>query len=134
MGENVTTLKSEQYQAIAALVTTGTITAAAKAADRAPKTIHAWLKQDDFQKVLREAESAALENLSRELVGLASLAVATLRSVMASDTTSASVSVRACEVVLSNLLKLRELYDHEQRLAALESALEQTANVYQTQN
>lgn len=123
MGENVTTLKSEQFRAIAALVTVGTVTAAAEAAGRAPKTIHAWLKQDDFKAVLREAEAAALDQLSRELVGLASEAVSTLRATMASATVSAGIKVRAAEVVLSNLLKLRELYTIEQRLAALESTI-----------
>jgi len=123
MGDIVTPLKSEQFRAIQALVTAGTVTAAAAAAGRAPKTIHAWLKQDDFKSRLLEAEVAALDQLSRELVGLASEAVATLRATMASPTVSAGIRVRAAEVVLTNLLKLRELYTIEERLKVLESAL-----------
>jgi hypothetical protein len=124
LGENVTALKSEQLKAIEALVTIGTVAAAASAADRAPKTIHTWLKLPEFVAVLREAEAAALDNLSRELVGLAGEAVATLRATMASETASAGIKIRAAEVVLTNLLKLRELYQFEARLAAMEAALE----------
>ena len=85
--ERKETTKSEltpaQQKAVAALLTTGTITEAAKVAGSARQTLHRWLADPVFQAALREAESEALAALSRRLVTLGESAAAALTDALA---------------------------------------------------
>jgi len=87
--------------------------------------LHRWLKEAPFQAAVHEAEAAALDDLSRVLVGLGRTAVATLGAAMSESGTPAATRVRAADVTLSRLLQLRELAQLEARVQALETAVEQ---------
>lgn len=122
MPESVTTTPKQQ-KSIEALVLTGSVTEAAKVAGVNRKTVHAWLKQPAFKLALKEAEAEALDNLSRELVSLSSEATATLRGVMGDDSAGLGHKLRAADITLANLLKIRELAGLEDRVTRLEEQL-----------
>lgn len=111
-------LTPAQRLTIEKLLTSGSVEDAANAAKVARSTIYRWMKDAAFVAELRSAEAVAVESLSRELVGLGTLAASALRDAL----TDAKISVRlrSAEVVIGNLLKLREIVEIEQRLAALE--------------
>jgi hypothetical protein len=69
----------------------------------------------------RRDDAADLRSGVAALTSLVPVAVATLRTVLTDAAISPAVRVRAAETVLSRVLLLRELVDHEDRLAALEA-------------
>ena len=121
MSENVT-LRPEQQAAIRTLLT-GTVEEAAKAAGRTRTTIYRWLREPEFKAALAEAEGEALAALSRELVHLGDKAAKALEAVFDNPKETGSVKVRAASVTLSQILKLRELYLLERRVAKIEKDL-----------
>ena len=118
-------LSLKQRKAVESLLATGEVKAAAAAAGIHRDTLHRWLKEAPFQAAVHEAEAAALDDLSRVLVGLGRTAVATLGAAMSESGTPAATRVRAADVTLSRLLELRELAQLEARVQALETAVEQ---------
>lgn len=125
MAETVTEKKltPQQRKTIETLLTTGTIEAAAAAAGVSRNSIYKWFKDDLFVSELRQAESEAVAGLSRALVGLGEKATRALADALDSD--KITIRLRASEIVIGNLLKIRELIDLESRLAALEANYEQ---------
>lgn len=119
MGENVT---PKQMVALAALVSSGSVQEAAKAAGVATKTVHAWLYQPAFKAALRQMELDALESFSRSLVALAELTATAIRDGLTDE--SITVRLRAAGMVLDGILRTRELLTLEQRVAELEAAHE----------
>lgn len=113
-------IRSNQYRAIESLLTSGSATEAAEKAGVSRNTLYRWLQEPDFQAALAEAEAAALDSLSTRLVGLADQAAAALGDVFNSEKAGIGHRLRAADIVLSNLLRLRELVTIEQRLAELE--------------
>jgi hypothetical protein len=105
------------------LLKTGNITMAAEAAHVARWTVHRWLHETAFATTLAEAESEALAELSRRLVGLGGKASDALEAAMSDEFAPRSARVRAADVVLGHLLRLRELVTLEERVAALEAAI-----------
>jgi len=124
MSENGTPKKPtpRQRRAIAALLATGDKNDAAEQAGVSRRTLYRWMHQDEFRAELVQAETAALDELSRQLVRLAALAVETLERAMANAETDGQ-RIRAADIVLSRLLQLRELVSIETRLAALERTM-----------
>ena len=116
MTQNVT---PRQRKAIAALLTGATKQDAAAAAGVKRRTVYRWLQQDAFVAALRDGERDTVDALSRELVNLATDAVAVLRELVEGGE-SDHVRLRAVSIVLSNLLKLRELATLETRMCELE--------------
>ena len=115
-------LTAKQRKAVEALLTTGEVSAAAKEVGVHRDTIHRWLKQPAFLGAVREAESRALDDLSRLLVRLGRTATATLATAMTDASTPAATRVRAADAALGRLLQLRELATLEARVAELERA------------
>jgi hypothetical protein len=115
-------LSSKQRKAVAALLTTGEVKAAAAEAGIHRDTLHRWLKEPVFLDAVRQAEAVALDELSRLLVGLGRTAVATIATAMRDPVTPAATKVRAADVALGRLLQLRELAQLEARVQALEQA------------
>jgi hypothetical protein len=114
------TITPAQRVAIQTLLTTGSTLDAAAAAGVSRATLYRWQIDPVFILALREAESAATEGLARSLAGLGEAAAAALRDAL-SATQTISVRLRASEIVIGNLLKLRELVLLEERIATLES-------------
>lgn len=86
------------------------------------RTLQNWLLDPDFQADLRQAEQALVSHASRRLLALTDDAIARLGDNLEEDA-RASAQLRAAELVLSHVLKWRELGDLEARLSALESQL-----------
>jgi len=121
MGEIATEKKltPAQRKAIEALLTTGNVKQAAQEAGVHRSSIYKWMADDVFRAALRDAEQAAVESLSRSLVALGEKAATALSDALESNN-KISVRLRASEVVIGNLLRLRELTELERRLTALE--------------
>ncbi|MCB9150196.1 MAG: hypothetical protein H6641_15680 [Caldilineaceae bacterium] len=122
-------LSAAQRKSIETLMTTGNTAAAADAAGVNRSTVYKWQKEPHFIEAMRHAEADAVAGLSRTLAGLGELAAASLRDALASDQ-KISTRLRASEIVISNLLRLRELVDLESRL----TALEEITNAHQSTN
>ena len=131
MSENRTlsALSSRQRKAVEALLSTGEPTAAAREAGIARDTLYRWLKDPAFLQAVRDAEAAALDELSRLLVRLGRTAAATLAKAMSDPAVPWSTRVRAADASLSRLLQLRELATLEARVTELEhlSGLEEAS-------
>lgn len=122
MPDNITEkkLKPNQRKAIETLLTSGSATEAAENAGVSRNTLYRWMQEPDFQAALAEAEAAALDSLSTRLVGLADQAAGALDDVFNNDKAGIGHRLRAADIVLSNLLRLRELVTIEARLSELE--------------
>ncbi len=124
MAENLTEkLSPKQRRAVESLLAMGNISAAAEAAGVSRETLYRWLARPDFSAALKDAEAAAVESLSRALVGLGDKATRVLGDVMDNTSGSDGAKLRAADIVLSNLLKLRELVELEKRIEELEKRL-----------
>ncbi len=115
-------LTPKQRKAVETLLATGEVAAAAREAGVSRDTLHRWLKQPLFVQAVREAESKALDDLSRLLVRLGRTAAATLAKAMGDPVAPYPTRVRAADAVLGRLLQLRELATLEARVAELERA------------
>ena len=121
MNENGSaTLTPRQYKAVRALLTEKTVGDAAAVAGIGESTIYRWLSETQFRSALAQAEGEAVAAAGRRLAVLAETALDTVADVMADPTTPAPVRVRACEVILNNLLRYREVVTFETRLTDLE--------------
>jgi transposase-like protein len=113
-------LTSKQRKAVAALLATGEVAAAAKETGVSRETLHRWLRQPGFVQAVRGAEAQAIDDLSRLLVRLSRTAAATLAKAMNDPAVPAATRVRAADAVLGRLLQLRELATLETRVVELE--------------
>lgn len=117
----MTELSIKQRRAVATLLTSRTIGEAARMADVSERTIHHWLTDDTFRAALVAAEGDAIDRATRRLISLQDSAVDTLASILNDPLSKPTIRLRAAQSVLDYLLKLRELRNIEQRLAALEA-------------
>lgn len=118
-GEKVT-VTPRQTLAIGALLASGRVTDAATAADVAPKTVYAWLKQPAFEAALSEAASAALAGLARRLAGLGDAAADAVEDALAEDQTI-GVRLRAAALVIERAPALAEFTTLLERIERLEA-------------
>lgn len=114
--------KTRQSRMIAALLDPAhkTQDAACKAAGVPQRTLQNWLLEEDFQDALRQAESLLVDHAARRLLALTDGAIGALAEEL-SPYSKPQHSLRAAELVLSHVLKWRELQDLEARIAALEA-------------
>jgi transposase len=118
--ENVITVK--QQKAIAALLSERTIRDAAKTAGVNEKTLYTWLNEKDFRAALRSAEKDILDGVTRRLSAGQTLALDTLEKLVKSARHE-STKLRASVAWLEMSLKFRDMQDIEERLTALEAAI-----------
>ena len=122
MAGNGSELSAKQHRTISALLSTKSVIEAAAATGQGERTIYRWLSEPDFRQALSAAEGVLIDVATRRLLQLQGGALDTLEALLGGDADiSAGVRLRAAQVVLDHLLKLREMRDIEQRLAALES-------------
>ena len=121
------TLSARQRRCIAALLLTGSVSRAAAEVGRSRETVYRWFKLPSFREVLAAAEAESLLALSSALLGLSHQAVIALERVLGDDpeklgdVKAENLRMRAAEIVLTNLLRLSELYTIEARLGELEA-------------
>ncbi|MCW5967582.1 MAG: hypothetical protein KIT57_03650 [Blastocatellales bacterium] len=117
-------LTDKQLRAIDALLKEPTTRAAATAAGVNERTLFRWLSDATFAQAYRAARSRLLESTLTALQAASVEAVKILREVMANYEAQATARVSAARAVLDFALKGREQIELEERLRALESAVE----------
>ena len=113
-------LRPREFRAIRALLTEPTIEKAAKAAKVGERTLHRWMRRDDFREAFDAARKEALSISIGSLQVATSDAVRALRSVLTDESTRPGDRISAARMVLDFALRGAELLDLEQRMAALE--------------
>jgi hypothetical protein len=106
-----------QETAIAALLTSATLTEAAVAARVHEKTLRKWLKLPHFTVAFREARREVVEVAVSRLQLVAGQAVETLQASLSAD--RAADRIRAAVALLDHAVKAVEVYDLAQQVAEL---------------
>lgn len=87
------------------------------------RTIRRWREDPDFEAEVRTASKELLAEARAALGGAARDAIATLHAALQDP--SVALRIRAASVLLSTLPAISEQFELEERLAALEAALEE---------
>ena len=123
MAENGRKLSTKQKRAIAALLSQKSVRAAAESAAVGERTLYRWLQDAKFRAALAAAEGDAIDQATRRLIAMTSKAADELQAILTDLDSTPSVRLRAIELIFANALRLRELRNIEQRLEALEKAV-----------
>jgi hypothetical protein len=118
MTEN--SLTRRQLQFVAALLESKSVSEAARRCGIGEKTGRRYLRSPAVQAAIREANRELLESLTRRLRQLGQEAAETLAAAMRAGDASWSARIKAADSVLGHLLRVSELLDLEERVAALE--------------
>lgn len=113
-----------QQKALAALLTSPSKAAAAKAAGIAPRTLRDYLADPEFQAAYRDAFGNMVEDATRQAQQAISPAMSTLREIVEDREEDAQARISAARAILSHGLKLTETTDILNRLQELETAME----------
>lgn len=116
-------LRPKQQKALDALLEHGNITAAAEAAGVNRKTLHEWLREDDFQAAVRDATGATVRTLGMRLNAEVDASVTKMVALRDDPKTPPSVQLRAADMIVTHARELHELQVIEDRLSAIETAL-----------
>ena len=117
-------LTGKQTKALEALLDGANIQDAASAAGVNRKTVARWLQEPAYWKLYQVNHRRGLELAARRLTGKLDMAVDMVSSVMEDDEAPPSVRLRAAQQVIEGSLKLLEVSDFAERLAALEERLQ----------
>jgi len=104
-------------------MTQPTIEKAAKAAGVSKATIFRWMAESEFSAALRDMSGRLLEGAVATLQIGSSEAVEALRGVLADKMATDAAKVSAARTLLEMALRVRELFEHEQRIAELEERI-----------
>jgi hypothetical protein len=113
-------------QAVAALISCGSIAEAAQVAGIGERTLYSWLTDRDFQEQYRTARREVVGQALAQLQRVSSLAVSTLADIMSDKEAPASSRVSASKAVLELAIKAVELEDIMSRLDALEEEVQKS--------
>lgn len=113
-----------QQKALAALLTSPSKAAAAKAAGIAPRTLRDYLASPEFQAAYRDAFGNMVEDATRQAQQAISPALSTLREIVEDREEDAQARISAARAILSHGIKLTETTDILNRLQELETAME----------
>ena len=108
----------KQQEAIAALLTTSTIEAAADKLGIASKTMHRWLQREDFARAYKDARSAAFDRAVARLHLLADKAFKTLERNLESGVPASEIA--AVRVWWEQQRRSADIAELEARLEVLE--------------
>jgi|SRR5215217_974571 len=118
-------LNPKQTKAIAALITTRTVEAAAAEVGVTSRTLRRWMAEDAlFQVEYRHARRAALDEAIASMQVGAIEAVEALRSALSER--SVNVRIRAAAILLEHALAANMQFNLDERLRALEEASGET--------
>jgi transposase-like protein len=116
-------LTRKQEQAISALLSEATLSAAAERIGVNEATLRRWLRQADFTAAYREARRQVVEKATAQLQQSSWAASTSLLKLLGAN--SESVRLRAAVAILEQANKGLELLDFEERIAALEQKAEE---------
>ena len=114
--------KGNSEKILAALITCGSVRAAAKSANVSESTIRNRLADPIFREKYQSAKSAILEEACDALSARLTLAVDSLCQVLENEKNPATVRISAADSVLRHGLKYVEAANILRRLDALEEA------------
>ncbi len=118
----MTKLTPRQAAGVSAILSTGSMEAAARQAGTSSKTLRRWLGLPTFQAALTEGRRTAFSAALNDLRLAASEAVAALRRIVGNPKIPAGVVVQAAHAILTHAFKGVELADVLERIQALEEA------------
>lgn len=125
MGQNgLQKLTPRQQKGLQALITEPSTRAAAKASGIGETTLWAWLADPFFAKAVNDTRARLFETAIANLQQSMNAAVLTLRAVLEDKEARPGEKVSAARAILEFSLRSKELIEFEQRLAALEDALQ----------
>ncbi len=113
-------LSLKQQKAVAALLDSRTIAAAARAAQISERTLYRWLSQDAFRDEVKHARRAAVAQATARLQNLSSSAVETLEQMLNDSVQPTVARVGAVRTALQYAYRASEVDDLADRLDALE--------------
>ena len=113
-------LSVKQLRAVRALLTRPTVAQAAQECSLSEATLYRWLNENPFRAALAQAEGEAVAAAGRKLVSLTETALDVVRDILTDPQAPDAVRVRAAELILSHLIRYREVIAFETRLADLE--------------
>jgi len=116
-------LNANQRRALAALLSTATIKAAAKKCGLCERTLYNYLDDDDFRAELRSRQDRAISAAVAALSGLAGDAVKALKKTLTDADASPSARVRAALGILEQVRNLSTFAQLEDRIIELEARL-----------
>jgi len=116
-------LTAKQVKAMEALLEGASIQTAAERAGVNRKTVGRWLQDPMFWNLYQVNSRTSLELAARRLAGRLDMAVDMIASVMEDGEAPAGVRLRAAQQVIDGSLKLLEVTDIQERIAALETRL-----------
>lgn len=134
MTRSDTTRQAQYTKAVAALLSTCTIQAAADTIGVTSRTMQRWMNEPEFQALLHEAQDAMLAQAAIKVTGLSGQAVSTLADVLADEDAPLGVKTRAADLALSNALRLSEQVSLAQRIRALEAKQKEVAHAQADSN
>lgn len=115
-------ITTKQQKAVAALLSERTIGEAAKRAGVGERTLYTWLADPAFRVALKSAEKNVLDDVTRRLTAGQRLALDTLEKLIQSARHE-NTRLNACVQWLNLFVKYRDMQDIDQRLTALEAAI-----------
>jgi hypothetical protein len=115
-------LTRKHEQAIAALLSTPSIPAAAKVVGIGEATLWRWLQLPDFQAAYRAARRQVVERAVSELQAATGEAVEALKRNLHCE--NPAVEIRAAQIILEQAVRGIELIDLQERVERLESLLD----------
>lgn len=116
-------MNTRQRLFVSALFEYPTIAQAATAAGISERTARNYLHNTEVLEAIRETEAAALAATQRRLVKLSQDAVGVLDNALNDVTAGQNTRLRAADLILQRLLQIREAVGIEERLAELETLL-----------
>jgi len=121
MSQNV--ISPRKRKAIVALLSEKDIRSAAGKVSVNERTLYRWLANPIFRAELVKAEGDMIDAATRNLLQLQQPAIETIQTILNCEEASPNTRLRAAQTVLDYLIKLRELRNLENRLAAMEAAI-----------
>ena len=122
--KNTGHLTTPQRAALEALADGATKAQAATVANRTERTLRRWISEDAaFADAMKASTDETVADAGRRLAALLSTAVDVLEEILQGDI-SAHIRLRAVDIAIGNFIKLRELGDLAERVAALEERLQ----------
>jgi len=117
-----------QRRFLAALLVSRTVSEAIRKANVSERSAWRWMKDEAFRAALVEAEGQVLDAAMRRLLAMQATAIDALEAALTDPQARQSDKIRAVELALSHILRLRAATTLEERLNELEQRIEEVRN------
>ncbi len=118
-------LTAKQRRFLELLLLGKSVTKASREAGIGRRTAYRWLRQPAFRETLQEQEAALLAESTRRLLALQERAINEFSRLLDDPLTPAAVRLATARAILEGMLKFYDVTRLEERITALEEAVEQ---------